>query len=132
MLTTSNSNSILRVVVVGGGNASQALSAYLSHHHHHSKNGGLKTHTTIFAPFANEGKRINEASQGKIKIKYPDTHEPSVIEGNVDCVTEDPSLAFPDADVVMMPLPSFTYKPLLKMIIPHLKESCIIGATPGQ
>lgn len=47
-------------------------------------------------------------------------------------VTDDPAKVIPQADVVILALPSFTHNTYLEKLKPHLKTGVILGSMPGQ
>jgi hypothetical protein len=53
-------------------------------------------------------------------------------KGKPDVVSADPADVVPGADVVLIPLPSFSHVSTLQAIGPHLKDGCIIVSLPGQ
>jgi len=55
-----------------------------------------------------------------------------IIKGKPTVVSKDAKDVISDADVIIMPLPSFAYPSTLEGIKPYLKEGQIICVTPGQ
>ncbi|OGH58489.1 MAG: hypothetical protein A3G34_08460 [Candidatus Lindowbacteria bacterium RIFCSPLOWO2_12_FULL_62_27] len=116
----------IRVCVVGGGHAAHALMALLP-------SRGLPT--SVFTSFGNEAARIRQglAEQGSIVADFETHNSPAgVVRGTPVRVTDDPAEAIPDANVILIPLPSFAYVDVLTAIAPHIAPGTFIGATPGQ
>lgn len=55
-----------------------------------------------------------------------------LIKGAPKLVSKEASEVIPEADVIVMPLPSFTYPDTLRSIKDHLRPGQIICVTPGQ
>ena len=55
-----------------------------------------------------------------------------VTTGKPDVVSADAVDVVPDADVVLIPLPSYSHVSTLQAISPYLKDGCMIVALPGQ
>lgn len=49
----------------------------------------------------------------------------------INLATNNPEQAFPNADLILITMPSFCHKNLAKIIIPHVKKGVIIGFIPG-
>uniref|UniRef100_A0A6U3F038 Opine dehydrogenase domain-containing protein n=1 Tax=Lotharella globosa TaxID=91324 RepID=A0A6U3F038_9EUKA len=114
------------ICVVGGGNASHVLIPYFS----------SKGHTvTVFAGHSDEAKRLSEAMAKHGGITVFDRCNPKNIreyKGKPDMISRDPRNVVPQADIVVMALPSFAFRPVLKQIKAHLKDGAIVFGMPGQ
>lgn len=122
----SKDEPIKRACVVGGGNAAHAMAALFP-------SRGIPCH--VFAPFGNEAERIRAGirEQGHIRAEFASHNEPAgSILGCPEKVSADASEVVPGCDVVILPLPSFTYGPVFEHIGPHLGPGTVVGVTPGQ
>ncbi len=116
----------LKVCVVGGGNAAHALGALLPFK-------GFET--TMYCPFKDEAERINNGikEQGSLLAKFASHNNPSGnVQGTPIIVSKNAEDVVPEADFIIMPLPSFAYPTILEGLKPHLKEGQILCVTPGQ
>jgi len=114
------------ICIVGGGNASHVLIPYFR----------CKGHkVTVFAGHCDEAKRLTEAMAQHGGITVFDRCDPKNLKeysGRPNMISKDPSTVVPQADIVVMALPSFAFKPVLTQIKAHLKEGAIIFGMPGQ
>jgi NAD/NADP octopine/nopaline dehydrogenase, alpha-helical domain len=113
----------MRICICGGGNAVHVMASDM----------GARDDlwVGIYAPFQDEAERMQaglDAGGGKISRHL----RGQITEGKPDLVSADPALVVPDADVVLIPLPSFSHESTLREIGPYLKDGCIVVALPGQ
>ena len=116
------------VCIIGGGNAAHALAALLPFQGYEK--------TTMYCPFKDEAKRINAGiadQDGYMIADFASHNNPSgIVKGKPLLVSKNPVDVIPDADVLIMPLPSFAYPFMLKDIKPYLRDGQILCVTPGQ
>ncbi|CAN8068623.1 unnamed protein product [Agarophyton chilense] len=118
---------IKTVCVVGGGNAAQVLGALLADAAAH----GSHVQVSLLAPFGDESDRLrqNAAENGGITLENPDG---STITAMPHLITADPRAALQNAQIVLLPLPTFAIPPMLRLIAPHLHTGAWVGALPAQ
>ena len=123
----SITSSKVKVCVVGGGNAAHALGALLPFK-------GFET--TMYCPFEDEAERINAGIQeqgGHFLAKFASHNDPSgQVKGTPSKVSKNAADVLPEADIIIMPLPSFAYPTILEGLKPHLREGQTLCVTPGQ
>ena len=111
----------MRVCICGGGNGVHVMAADM---------GARKDlWVGIFAPFQDEAERMKSglaSSDDGISRHL----RGQVTKGKPDVVSADAADVVPDADVVLIPLPSFSHVSTLKAISPYLKEGCMIVGAP--
>eukprot|EP00922_Rhytidocystis_sp_ex-Travisia-forbesii_P056848 GHVS01084104.1.p1 GENE.GHVS01084104.1~~GHVS01084104.1.p1 ORF type:complete len:476 (-),score=41.48 GHVS01084104.1:161-1588(-) len=137
-----------KVCIVGAGNAAHVLSAWLP-------SRGYETYW--FASFQDEAKRLNEAlSVNKtISVEFdtmqakgaagehspltqasvstaPHLQPSGLVKGAPVKVSKEASDVVPQCDVILAPVPTFTYQDLLKQLKPYLRSGQYLGITPGQ
>ena len=82
------------------------------------------------AELINQG--ISE-QDGYMIANFASHNTPSgIVKGKPTKISKDAKDVIPDADVIIMPLPSFAYPSTLEGIKPYLKEGQTICVTPGQ
>jgi len=127
-MTNDNDNKKPSVCIIGGGNAAHALAALLPFQGYEK--------TTMYCPFEDEAERINAGiaeQDGYMIADFASHNTPSgIIKGKPTLVSKNPADVIPDADVLIMPLPSFVYPFTLKDIKPYLRDGQILCVTPGQ
>lgn len=110
------------VCIIGGGNAAHALAALLPFQGYEK--------TTMYCPYKDEAKRINDGlaeQDGFMIADFASHNTPSgIIRGKPMLVSKDPQEVIPDADVLIMPLPSFVYPSTLQDIKPYLHDGQIL------
>jgi len=115
-----------QVCIVGGGNAAHALAALLP-------SRGFRT--VWYAPFEDEAKRINSqlARYKTISATFAPHNTPNgEVQGRPLIVSADAQDVIPSSDVLLLPVPSFAYSPLLRQMKDHLRPGTFVGVTPGQ
>eukprot|EP00922_Rhytidocystis_sp_ex-Travisia-forbesii_P056845 GHVS01084100.1.p1 GENE.GHVS01084100.1~~GHVS01084100.1.p1 ORF type:complete len:381 (-),score=27.61 GHVS01084100.1:1030-2172(-) len=137
-----------KVCIVGAGNAAHVLSAWLP-------SRGFETYW--FASFQDEAKRLKEALSGggTIRVEFdtiqekgdsgehppldrnsvctvPHLQPNGVVKGAPVKVSKEASEVVPQCDVILAPVPCFTYKDLLTQLKPYLRSGQYLGITPGQ
>lgn len=113
----------MRVCVCGGGNAVHVMASDMG------ARGDLWV--GIYAPYLDEAERMQaglDANNGVISRRF----RGQVTTGKPNAVSANPADVIPGADIVLIPLPSYSHPSILKEIAPHLKDGCIIVALPGQ
>lgn len=126
MQTGTKDLEALSVCVVGGGNAAQAMAALFPHR-------GIAC--DVFAPYGEEAKGIRNGleEQGHIRAEFASHNDPAgTVRGRPNRVSEHPDEVIAQADVIILPLPSFAYVPVFEQIGPHLEPGTLVGVTPGQ
>ncbi|MCP4272193.1 MAG: hypothetical protein GY781_09535 [Gammaproteobacteria bacterium] len=115
-----------RVCVVGGGNAVHALVALF---------GSRDMSVNVLASYADEAKRMKQgiAEQGYIEAEFASHNDPAgTVIGKPLKISAQAVDVIPDSDVLILPLPSFTYRNVLEEIKPYLRKGMYIGVSPGQ
>jgi tauropine dehydrogenase len=113
----------MRICICGGGNAVHVMASDMG--------AREDLWVGIYAPFQDEAKRMQaglDRSGGRISRHL----RGQVTDGKPDLVSADPAKVVPDADVVLIPLPSFSHESTLREIGPYLKDGCTVVALPGQ
>lgn len=85
----------------------------------------------MYAPYQDEAKRFNaglKANSGFVNRNYRGT----VTRGSPRLITSNAEIAISDADVILLPVPSFSHEQLITDISPYIKDGAIIVALPGQ
>eukprot|EP01135_Chromosphaera_perkinsii_P000650 Nk52_evm17s147 gene=Nk52_evmTU17s147 len=114
------------VCVVGGGNAAHAMIALF---------GSRGITATWWAPFQDEAERLRKNMEGTSGITgdfAKECHPSGNVVGAPSVVSKDPKDVVPQADVIILPLPSFAYAQVLEDLKPHLRKGQYVGVTPGQ
>ena len=121
-VTTTETKKKESVCIIGGGNAAHALAALLPFQGYEK--------TTMYCPYKDEAKRINDGlaeQDGFMIADFASHNTPSgIIRGKPMLVSKDPQEVIPDADVLIMPLPSFVYPSTLQDIKPYLHDGQIL------
>eukprot|EP00922_Rhytidocystis_sp_ex-Travisia-forbesii_P056844 GHVS01084099.1.p1 GENE.GHVS01084099.1~~GHVS01084099.1.p1 ORF type:complete len:445 (-),score=53.95 GHVS01084099.1:204-1538(-) len=137
-----------KVCIVGAGNAAHVLSAWLPAR-------GFETYW--FASFQDEAKRLSDvlSVHKTIKVDFdtireagakgehcplnsdsvgapPHLQPNGIVEGAPVKVSKDAADVVPQCDVVLAPVPCFTYSDLLTQLKPYLRKGQYLGITPGQ
>lgn len=115
------------VCIIGGGNAAHTLAALLPHQGYE---------TRMFTPYKDQADQINAGLLEQGGCMYADFaphNQPSgLIKGKPILVSKNPADVIPNSDVLIAPLPSFTYTSTLTDIKPYLHEGQTLCVTPGQ
>ena len=89
----------------------------------------------MFCPFRDQAEQIREGiaeQDGYMIANFASHNTPlGIVKGKPTVVSKDAKDVISDADVIIMPLPSFAYPSTIEGIKPYLKEGQII-VTPGQ
>eukprot|EP00798_Chlamydomonas_sp_ICE-L_P017605 gene17605-23938_t len=115
-----------KVCIVGGGNAAHAMAALFPFK-------GIPCN--MLATYGDEADRINAGldAQGHMEANFDHHNSPGgLVTGRPDKVSKSAADVVPECNVIIMPLPSFAYRPVLEELKPHLKAGMYIGVTPGQ
>jgi hypothetical protein len=113
----------MRVCICGGGNAVHVMAADMS--------ARDDLWVGVFAPYEDEAERMRAGlrdGDGYITRLLRGEHT----RGRPDVVSADAADVVPDADVILIPLPSYCHESTLEGIAPYLKDGCVIVALPGQ
>eukprot|EP00746_Dinoflagellata_sp_MGD_P002235 gnl/MRDRNA2_/MRDRNA2_104338_c0_seq1.p1 gnl/MRDRNA2_/MRDRNA2_104338_c0~~gnl/MRDRNA2_/MRDRNA2_104338_c0_seq1.p1 ORF type:complete len:419 (+),score=72.14 gnl/MRDRNA2_/MRDRNA2_104338_c0_seq1:106-1362(+) len=118
----------LTVCVCGCGNKAHFYMAFLAH-------CGFKVN--VYAGFKDEATRLRdtlEASKDGITVlnRCGEEGEPSSYSGMPALVSKDACDVVPDADVIVVALPTGARRDVLTGLKPHLKNGSIIIVMPGQ
>merc|ERR1711975_97748 len=111
----------MKICIVGGGNAAHTLAALFPYKGHE---------TYVFASYADEAERLKKGcdEQGGIIANFAAENTPSgEVKGTPKVISKDAADVVPQADVLILPLPSFAYSPVLKSLKPHLRQGQFIG-----
>ena len=120
----SKDNQILKVALCGGGNAAHVLMSDL---------GSRKdVELRVWAPFGDEADEISKGIQENDGITKYFEDSVNAVKGRPTIVSKHPSNTIPDADVIVLALPSFAHQSTLQGIAPYVKDNAVITAMPGQ
>lgn len=114
------------ICVCGGGNAAHVFIPYCT-------NNGFDV--TVFADFADEAERFQKGCDDNDGILVHDRQNPKDIKeykGKPVAISKNAADVVPQADYIIIALPSFAIKNVLTGCKPHLKEGAIIYIMPGQ
>jgi hypothetical protein len=109
------------LAICGGGNAGHALTVVAS------QNFDGEVHWLVSTPEKAESLRATVAAEG--------LRSTGVIAGAADRLTRisaDPAEIIPNADVVIVAVPAFAHAAVLTHIVPHLKETVLVGCLPTR
>lgn len=98
------------ICICGGGSLGHVVAGFLSARHH------LKVNLLTNRP---------ECWQHEILVHTP---ENSVLNGQIDTISEHPQKVIPTADVVLLCLPGFLIRESLEKIKPFLKSGAFVGS----
>jgi len=117
-----DSSKPLKVTLCGAGNAVHVMIADFGSHP--SEEYSL----SVFAPHQDEASRLGRdgGTIHKIANKGHDT------TGNFVMASDNPEHVIPDADIIVLSVPSFAHRSILKAIKPYIKKGAILGAIPAQ
>jgi len=122
----STASIVKTVCVCGGGNATHVFIPYFS------QNGYS---VTVFADFGDEAERLQKGIDENDGILVHDRCNPKDIreyKGRPSVISKDAKDVVPQADYIIIALPSFAIKNVLTGIKPYLKQGAIIYIMPGQ
>ena len=102
----------IKICICGAGNMAHALIAYTANNDKYEFN------------------ILSSKNENWTEIKGYD-EELVISTGSVNLVTKDASLVIPDSDIIILTVPIFARKKLLKKISPFVKEGVLLGAFPG-
>jgi hypothetical protein len=114
------------VCVCGAGNAAHVFIPYFA------KTG---YNVTVFADFGNEAEELDKGQKANGGIMVHDRCDPKDIKeykGFASVVSKNAADAVPQADYIIVALPSFAIKNVLTGLKPHLKQGSIVYIMPGQ
>jgi len=114
------------VCICGAGNAAHVFIPYFT------KNG---YNVTVFADFKDEAERLQKAVTENDGILVHDRSNPKKIveyKAKPTAISKSAKDAVPQADYIIVALPSFAIKNVLTGIKAHLKQGAIIYIMPGQ
>ena len=115
----------IRVCICGGGNAAHVMAGLFS-----VKNGIVKR-ANVYSDFSDTAERMKEGIEktNGIKVRLPNG---KTVIGKPDIISSNAEDVIPDSNLIIMPLPAFTYRSVLEDIKPYVSKGTIIGATPGM
>ena len=113
----------MRVCICGGGNAVHVMASDMGSRE--------DLWVGVYAPFQDEAPRMR-AGLARIDRGIARQFRGQVTYGKPAIVSAEPAEVVPDADVVLIPLPSFCHEETLRAIGPYLKDGCVLVALPGQ
>jgi hypothetical protein len=114
------------ICICGAGNAAHVFIPYF---------GNLGYEVTVFAGFRDEAARLKaayEESDGIEIYDRTDVDHPRTYKHSPRACSNNPEDSIPQADYIIMALPSFAIQGVLRDIKPHLKLGVIIFIMPGQ
>jgi len=114
------------VCITGAGNAAHVFIAYFY-------NQGYDV--TVFADFQDEAERLKKAQDEHGGILIHDRCDPSNIReyrGKASVISKNAADAVPQADIIIVALPSFALQGVFTGIKPHLKQGSTVFIMPGQ
>lgn len=114
------------VCICGAGNAAHVFIPYFT-------NQGYDV--TVFADFQDEAERLQKGIDENDGITVLDRCNPKDIKeysGKPSKVSKNAADSVPQADYIIVALPSFAIKNVLTGLKPHLKDGAIVYIMPGQ
>merc|ERR1711988_2044931 len=114
------------VCICGAGNAAHVFIPYYAN---------LGYTVTVFADFKDEADRLKAGVDANGGIEIYDRCDPSNVrsyKGTPSIVSKNAADAIPQADYVIVALPSFAIKNVLTNIKAHLKQGATVYIMPGQ
>eukprot|EP00919_Chromeraceae_sp_WS-2016_P036088 GHVR01085634.1.p1 GENE.GHVR01085634.1~~GHVR01085634.1.p1 ORF type:complete len:403 (+),score=77.98 GHVR01085634.1:54-1262(+) len=114
---------VTRVVLCGGGNSVHVLAAQLGAREEYE--------VSIFASFGDEAEKFKkgmEINGGKVTCVTRD----SSVSGTPAVVTNQAKDVVPNADILVLAVPSFAHRGILQDVVPFIKKGVLIVAMPGQ
>jgi hypothetical protein len=114
------------VCICGAGNAAHVFIAYFSDQGYN---------VTVYADYSDEAERLKKAQDECGGILIHDRCDPTNIReyrGYASVISKDPAAAVPQADSIIVALPSFALTNVFKGIKPHLKQGSVVYIMPGQ
>jgi hypothetical protein len=114
------------VCICGAGNAAHVFIPYFT------KQG---YNVTVFADFGDEAERLLNGCMANGGIEILDRCDPKDIKtykASPTAISKDASKVVPQADYLILALPSFAIRNVLKGVKPHLKNGSIVYIMPGQ
>lgn len=111
----------LKICICGAGSASHVFAGWLS-----SKGFFVN----VFTNMEDEATRLNECCKDKgIEVKFPDG---KTIVGKPNKISNKAIDVIPECNLILLPVPSLAYEPILRDIKDHLSKGCLLGATPAS
>ena len=90
----------------------------------------------MYCPYMDEAERIQRGIQeqgGYLLAQFADHNTPSGdVKGAPKLISKNAADVIPNADLIILPMPSFAYPTILESIKAYIKEGQIIAVTPGQ
>jgi len=114
------------ICVVGAGNASHAFIPYFS-------SIGFKV--TVFADYGDEAARLKaavEKNDGILIEDYTDPNNHKEYKGSPTTISNVAADVVPQADFIVVALPSFAIPHVLEKLKTHFKKGVIVYVMPGQ
>ncbi len=119
-------NKGISVCICGGGNAAHVMAGLFA-----AEQNSTIEKVTLFSNFSDTAERMRQGAEkgDGIKVHMPDGR---TVIGKPDIISNNAEDVIPDANLIIMPVPSLAYESLLGEIKPHIATGTIIGATPGM
>ena len=124
--TQNQSPSVEKVCICGAGNAAHVFIPYFTN---------LGYEVSVFASLQDEAARLKKAYTENEGIEIIDRTDPDnhkVYKHSPKACSNSAEDTIPQADCIIIALPSFAIQGVLRDIKPHLKHGAIIYIMPGQ
>lgn len=105
----------MNVCIVGGGHIGTTLACYIKNHNQNYRVSIFTRRPELFSEI----------------IKCNDWEGGFSFEEHIDCISNDPSLAASQADIVFVALPHFAVEKAFADIAPFVSEKAFVGVLPG-
>ncbi|MBE6548107.1 MAG: hypothetical protein E7667_04435 [Ruminococcaceae bacterium] len=103
----------MNVTIVGGGNIGTQFAAHCAE----------KGHNVIM--YSSKPQLFSKT------LTVVDENREVLHTGQISCATNDPCVAFCDADIIFVTLPAYCMQDIAKLILPNMKKGVRIGLVPG-
>ncbi|XP_060072885.1 opine dehydrogenase-like [Ylistrum balloti] len=112
----------LKVVVCGGGNGAHVFSTLASTR--------ADTHVSVLTIFEDEAERWTQTMKSDMVVSFP--AESIQLKSKPSLITKDPAVVIPEADVIVIVVPSYAHGPVLQAILPYCRPNTFIVGMPGH
>ena len=113
------------VLICGGGNGAHVMTGIAS-----SQNVTVRV-MSIYSDEAERWQKIISNNDMQIVVQDLDTVK-KTIRSRPTLITNDPQLAVPGANIIIITVPAFSHESYLKAIVPYLQNDTIIVGLPSQ